>query len=576
VDVNITYLLLTGAETVVDIWLHSGSDSSVLSNEKEIVNTEESTSGGINDVLEQQVPAVKVEGNVKSTASQEVCDTPTKEQLLGLIEPKLEAVDSFDCIASCDDTSQLASGQDGHSSCDMASSSLDHDYFGVVDIKKESGGGCEFVQSLPGCSQEISSEEGTDSCKVKSNVVMDSSVQNHVVKDALVMQENETNSIPFTPELPTQSTTVSNHVVEQNMSVTKNNLKLTTLVKCMDKSGHVFYLTLGKANLKQQIVPKLEQSVKVANLTSLLIKQQTPNPLLHNQLSPTVVTASKPKVKVPVPKPQLNSYNCKVKSSVTSQGNSSVLVSCQEPADGVITNQGSTYSLLSVEANSSSLVTSQGTPTLTPLHGTNLKPGVKVISPVVVANNSSEVMKQLQSSSGQLLALLKVNADVPTAVKLEEGNKAGALKDVNLCSAQTKSNSMQDQSCLIVKNGQLYLLKHQQTSLALSALSAKSSPQKCESILKQQDVLLSDTVWGSKSILTNPVRSTRGGLSLLKKQTNTSVLQNMLPPAVVKIQDVDKSEDARLLLSGRTLVLNKANSRHITHPSKLRYEDALK
>jgi hypothetical protein len=158
-----------------------------------------------------------------------------------------------------------------------------------------------------------------------------------------------------------------------------------------------------------------------------------------------------------------------------------------------------------------------------------------------------------------------------TADRLEEGSKAGVLKDMNVSSTQNKSTPVQDQSLLIAKNGRLYLLKHPQSAVAFSALAAKSNSKKFDSAPKQQDILLSDTVGGSQSLLSNHVRSAKGGVSLLKKQTNTVML-----PTVVKPENVDKSEDARLLISGRTLVLNKANSRQITHSDRMCYLEDLK
>jgi hypothetical protein len=581
---------LTGAETVVDIWLHSGNDSDVLSSDKEAASTEESTSVGNSDALEQLVPEVKVEGSVNSSASQEVCDSPTKEHSLGLIEPKMEIVDSFDCSATCDNTSKLdANVQGEHSSCDLTSS-LDHDYFGGmnVDIKTVCVDSCKSVQSLPGCSQENTSEGCTDVCNMKSSVDLDSDVQNHVIEDAPAVQENKNNSIPLTPDLLTESAIGSSSFVEQNVSIAKNESKLTTLVKCMDRNGHVFYLTLGKTDLKPQmklasVVPKLDQSVKVANLTSLLTKQQSPNTVLRNKLSPTAVVVPKSKLKASTVKAQLSNYDCKVKGDVTSQdnsgciplqSNSSLFVPPHGISGSVMTSCGDAHSLSSEDANSSTLVTLQRTSTVMPIQSTNSKPCMKVTPSMTLANNLSEVLKQLQSSSGKSLSFLKQNVNVPTTERLEEGNEAGDLKVMNLGSAQ-KSTPVQDQSLLIVKNGHLYLVKHIQNSTALSALAAKSSAKKCEAIPKQHGVL-SETVRSSKSLLTSSVHSTKGGFSLLKKQAKTLVPKKLLPPNVMKTTDVDSSEDTRLVFSGRTLVLNKANSRHITHSSKIHYTDALK
>jgi hypothetical protein len=200
----------------------------------------------------------------------------------------------------------------------------------------------------------------------------------------------------------------------------------------------------------------------------------------------------------------------------------------------------------------------------------NLNPSVKVTSPVILVNDSPEVLNQIQSSSGQMLSFLKPNKSVLTAEKLEEGSKAGALKDMNISSTQNKSLPVQDQSLLIAKNGRLYLLKHPQSAVALSALTANSSSKNFDSAPKQKDILLSDTVRGNQSLLSNQMRSAKGGISLLKKQTNTVVL-----PMMVKQENVDKAEDARLL-SGRTLVLNKANSRQITHSNRMSYLEDLK
>jgi hypothetical protein len=401
-----------------------------------------------------------------------------------------------------------------------------------------------------------------------------------MLEDAPIMQKhNTTNSVLLIPELLTQSETVNNHVVEQNVPLAKNNSKLATLVKCVNKCGRVFFVTVGKANVKSQlkvasVVPKLEQSVNVPNLTSLLIKQ-APTTLLRNKLSPTVAVVSKSNENTPNPKSQLNSYNCKVKGSVTSQDNvgfissqtdSLMLVPPQGTPGNGVTAQAS---LLSLGANSSSLVMSQGSSIVTPLPSMNLKPDVKVTSPVILVNDSPEVLNQIQSSSGQ--TFLKPNKSVLTSDKLEEGSKAGALKDMNISSTQNKSIPVQDQSLLIAKNGRLYLLKHPQSAVALSALTAKSSSKKFDSAAKHQDILLSDTVRGSQSLLSNQMRSAKGGVSLLKKQTNTVVL-----PTVVKQENMDKAEDAQLLVSGRTLVLNKANSRQITHSDRMCYLEDLK
>lgn len=693
---------MTGAETVVDIWLHCGSDSGISNSEHEVGSTEESAPDGSSDNMERLSPTAKIEDSVNGPTSGTVCESPNKVKFHGPIEPKLEPVDSSDYMSSCDDTSQTdAAAQGAHSSCDMTSSSLDHDYFGLknVNIKKEHEDGCEFVQPLPGCepvqslqgcesvefvaardamqllpgcesvqflkgcesveslvasesveslaaresvqflpgcksvqplpasesveslpgcesvqslpvsesveslpardsvhplpgcesvqsllgsSQENMSEECIDVCKVKSSVVTDSIVRNHMLEEAPVMQKHKTtNSILLIPELLTQSKTVNNHVVEQNVPLAKNNSKPAMLVKCMNKSGHVFFVTVGKANVKPQlkvasVVPKLEQSVNVPNLTSLLIKQ-APTSLLQNKLSYTSAVVSKSNENTPIPKSQLSSYNCKVKGSVTSQDNfgfissqtnSIVLVPPQGTPGNGVTAQAS---LLSLGANSSSFLTSQGSSIVTPLPSMDLKPGAKVTSPVILVNDSPEVLKQIQSNSGQMLSFLKQNKSLLTSDKSEEGSRAGALKDMNISSTQNKPISVQDQSVLIAKNGQLYLLKHPQSALALSALAAKSSTKKCDSATKQQDTLLSDTVCGSQSLLSNQVRSAKGGVSLLKKQTNTAVL-----PTVGKQVNVVKDEETRLLMSGRTLVLNKANSRQITHSSRMCYLEDLK
>jgi hypothetical protein len=620
-------LLFTGAETVVDIWLHCGSDSGILNSENDIGSTEESVPGGKSDNVEHLAPTVKIEDSVNSPASEEVCQSVAVEKFQGRTKLKLEPVDSSDYTSSCDDTSQPdTAGQGAHSSCDITSSSLDHDYFGVinVNIKKETEDGCESAQSPPGCesvdplsacesvqslqgcesvqslpafesaeslpgcesvqshlgfSQENMSKECIDECKVKSSVVTDS--KNHVLEDPLLMQKHKTNSILLIPELLTQPKTVNNHVVEQNVPLAKNNSKLATLVKCVNKSGRVFFVTVGKANVKPQmkvasVVPKLEQSVNVPTLTSLLIKQASTT-LLQNKLSPTAAVVSKSNENTPTPKSQSNSYNCKVKGSVTSQNNcgfissqsnSSVLIPPQvTPGNGVTTQA----SLLSIGANSSSFIMSQGSSVVTALPSTNLKPGVKATSPVILVNDSPEVLERLQSTSGQMLSFLRPNKSMLTADRLEEGSKAGALKDMNISSTQNKSTPVQDQSLLIAKNGRLYLLKHPQSAVALSALAAKSNSKKFDSAPKQQDILLSDKVRGNQSLLSNQIRSAKGGISLLKKQTNTVVL-----PTVVKPENVDKSEDARLLISGRTLVLNKGISRQITQSERVCHLEDLK
>lgn len=636
-DRTYTGLQTLGAETVVDIWLYSGTDSSSPGNENEVistkegvsgfksdtseqlaevaklnndvyevVSTEESVSGGNSDASEQLAHIVKVNDNVNevvsteesvfggnsgaseqlvevvqvndganSTVSWEVCDSPAKEVLPGLIKPKMEPVDNSECIAPCDDKSQLdASGHGWYSSSDTQFSSLDHDYFGVmnVDIKKESEDDCHSDHSVPDCSQENVSEACRYLCKVKSSVEVDSSVENHMMEAVPVVQENKvTNCIPHTVEAPTKSVAVNNHI-EHNVSSTENNSKLTTLVKCMDKNGHVVYLTLGQTHPKPHVklasvVPTSEQSVYVTKSTSLLNKQQIPHAQLHNKLLPTAVVTSGLKVKSALAKPVLSNYNCKGKDGVISQGNSCMLVTPQGTAGSVITIQSNAHNALSLETNSSSLVTAQQTSALIPSQGTNVKPGVKVTSPVISTNNSSELLKQLQNNSGQLLSLLKLNATMPATNKLEEGNKAGDSK----ASGQNASTSVQDQSFLIIKNGQLYLLKHVQNSATVSVLAAKSSAKQCDSIQKQRSILLTD----SKSLLSSPVRSVKGGISLLKKQASAQVPQSMLSPSTVKPQDMDKSQNARLLISGRSLVLNKANSRHITQSNKIRYGEAL-
>lgn len=700
-DRTYTGLQTLGAETVVDIWLHCGSDSRILNSENEVGSTEESAPSGRSDNVEHLAPTVKIEDSVNSPASEKVCQSVAVEKLHGLTAPKVEPIDSSDYMSSYDVTSHPdAVGQGAHSSYGITSSSLDHDYFGVVNvnIKKESEDGCESVlsppgcesveplpacepvqplpvcesmqslqgcesveslpvcesmqplsgcesveflpgcesvqslkgcelvhsipafqsveslpgcesvqtlqscelvqslpafesmESLPGCesvqshlgsSQENMSQECIDECKVKSSVVTDRIAQNHVLEGAPVMQKHKTtNSVLLIPELLTQSKTVNNNIVEQNVPLAKNNSKLATLVKCVNKSGRVFFVTVGKANVKPQlkvasVVPKLEQSGNVPNLTSLLIKQ-APTTLLQNKLSPTAAVVSKSNENTPTPKSQLNSYNCKVKGSVTSQDNfgfissqtnSSVLIPPHGSSGNGLTAQAS---LLSLGANSSSFITSQGSSIVTPLPSMNLKAGVKATSPVILVNDSPEVLKQLQSSSGQMLSFLKANKSVLTADKLEVGSKGGALKDMNVSSTQNKSDPVQDRSLLIAKNGRLYLLKHPQSAVALSALAAKSNSKKFDSAPKQQDILLSDTVKGSQSLLSNQMRSAKGGISLLKKQINTVVL-----PTVVKPENVDKSEDARLLITSRTLVLNKANSRQITHSDRMCYLEDL-
>jgi hypothetical protein len=139
--------LLTGAETVVDIWLHCGSDYGILSSENEVGSTEESASGGRSDALEHLAPAVKVE---------KCSESPSKEKFHGLIESKQEPVDSSGLAD--------AAGQGAHSSYCITSSSLDHDYFGVMNVNfnEESEDGCESVQSLPGC-ESVQSLPGCES-----------------------------------------------------------------------------------------------------------------------------------------------------------------------------------------------------------------------------------------------------------------------------------------------------------------------------------------------------------------------------------------------------------------------------
>jgi len=625
---------VVGAETVVDIWLYSGTDSSIPGNDSEVVSTEEgvsgrssntaeqliqavkvndcvngvvrteeSVSGGDSDISEQLVQAVKVNGCVNevfsteenlsagnsdilehlaqvveandggnSSVLPEVCDSPAKEMLPGLIKPKIEPVDDTECIAPCDDESQLdASGHGRCRSSDMLVSSLDHDYFGVmkVDIKNESVDEYELEHSVPDFSQENVAEECSDLCKVKSSVEVDSKVENHLIEVAPVVKENNINCVLRTVEVPTKPVTVNNHL-EQNLSSTENNSKLTTLVKCMDKNGHVFYLTLGQTHLKPQVnlasvVPTSEQSVSVINSTSLLNKQTSSHTQLHNKVLPTTAVTSGLRVKSPLAKPVFSNYSCKEKDGVIPEGNLCSLVPPHGTAGSAITTESNALDTLSLETNPSSLLTSQQTPKLIPSQGTNVKPGVKVTSPVVSTNNSSKSLKQLQNSSGQLLSFLKMNATMPTTKKLEGGNKAGDSK----ASVQNASTPIQDQPFLVVKNGQLYLLRHAQNSATLSALAGKSSGK---SIPKQQSILLTE----SKSLLSGPVWSVKGGVSLLKKQANAQVLENMLSTPTVKLQDVDKSENARLLISGRSLVLNKANSRHITQSNKIRYGEALR
>jgi hypothetical protein len=545
--------------------------------------------------LEHLAPAEKVEGSVNSPDFEKVPESPSEGKLHGLIEPKLEPVDCSEFASSCDDTSQHdAAGQGAH---DIASSSLDHDYFGVMNgnFKEESEDGCESVQalaacesveSLPGCESVQSllsssqAKEFTDACRVKSSVLTGDTVQNHMLEGAPVMQKHKaTNSIPLIPKLQTQPETVNNHVLEQNVPLAKNSLKLGTLMKCINKNGQVFFLTVRRASVKSQlklasVVPKLEQSAHVPNLTSLLIKQ-APNPLLQNKLSPPAVVASKSSQNSPTPSSQVNSYNCKVKGSGTSednlglspsQTNSSLLVPPQGSVGNGVTTQASVHSLLSLGAKSSSSVTTKG-PSLV----MNLKPGMKVTSPVILVKDSPEVLKQLQSSFGHTLSFLKPNRNVLAADELEEGNKLEALNDMIRNSTQNKSAPVQDQPLLIAKNGRLYLVKHPESAVALSALTTKSSSKKFGSIPKQQDTILPSTVQGSQSLLSNPTCSVKPGVSLLKKHMKTVVL-----PPVEKLQNLDKSEDCRLLMSGRTLVLNKGNSRQITRSDRLCYLEDLK
>jgi hypothetical protein len=653
---------LTGAETVVDIWLHYGSDCGIVNGENDAGSTEESASAGRNDALEHMSAALKVEDSINSPSFGKVSESLSEKKFHGLIEPKLEQEDDSDLMSSCDDTSRPdVPGQGAQNSCNITSSPLDHDYFGVmnVNVKTEREDGCELVQSLPGCesaqslatcelveslpgpesvqsmaacelegslpdckssqsllcsTQATMSEECVDVSKVKSSVATDGSVRNNVLEGAPVMQKHKmTNPIPPISELLAQTKTVSNHVAGQNVPLAQNNSKLGTLMKCIDKSGRVFFVTVGRTNVKSQlklasVVPKLEQSVHVPNLTSLLIKPP-PNTLLQNKLSPTLVAISESSEHSPTPRSQPNSY-CKVKGSgtsednfglipsqtnssvlVTTQGsagngvttqasvhsllsvgaNSSVPVTTQGSAGNGVTTQASVHSLLSVGANSSGFITSKGLSLVTPMSSMNLKPGVKVTSPVILVKNSPEVRTQLQSGSGQTLSFVKPNKNVLAADKLEEGNKLGALKDVIISSAQNKSISVQDQSLLIAKNCRLYLLKHPQSAVTLSALTAKSGSKKFDSVPRQQETLLPDAVRGGQSLLLNPVHSAKAGVSLLKKHTNAVVL-----PAVEKPQNIDKSEDARLLMSGRTLVLNKGNSRQITHSDRMCYLEDLK
>lgn len=598
--------LVTGAETVVDIWLYCGIDSSIPGNDSEVVSTEESVSGHISNTSEQLIQAVKVNDCVNEVVSTEeylsggnsdilehlaqvvevndggnsatlpeVCDSPAKDMLPGLIKPKIEPVDDSECIAPCDDRSQLnARGYGGCRSSDMQVSSLDHDYFGVmnVDIKKESEDEYKSEHSVRDFSQQNFAEECSDLCKVKSIVEVDSNVENHVMEVAPVVKEDNINCILHTVEVPTKPVTINNHL-EQNLSPEESNSKLTTLVKCMDKNGHVFYLTLGQTHLKPQVnsasvVPTSEQSVNVINSTSLLNKQQSSHTQLHNKLLPTTAVTSGLRVKSTLAKPVFSNYSCKKKDSVVLEGNSCLLVPPHGTAGSVITTESNTLDALSLETNPSSLLTSQQTSKLIPSQGTNVKLGVKVTLPVLSTNNSTKLLKQLQNSSGQCLSFLKLNATMPTTNNLEGGNKAGDLN----ASVQNASTPIQYQSFLVAKNGQLCLLRNVQNSATLSALAGKSSGKKCESIPKQQSILLTE----SKSLLSGPVRSVKGGVSLLKKQANAQVPEKMLSPTTVKPQDVDKSENTRLLISGRCLVLNKANSRHITQSNKIRYGEALR
>jgi len=625
-----------GAETVVDIWLYSGTDSSIPGNDSEVVSTEESVSGHINNTSEKLIQAVKVNNYVNEVVSTEgsvfgadsdiskhlvpavkvndcvnevvsteenlsggnsdilehlaqvvevndggnsavlleVCDSPAKSMLPGLIKPKIEPVDDAECIAPCDDKSQLdSSGHGGCRSSDMLVSSLDHDYFGVmnVDIKKESEDEYKSEHSVPDFSQKNVAEECSDLCKVKSIVEVDSNVENHVMEVAPVVKENNINCILHTVEVPTKRATINNHL-EQNLSSEENNSKLTTLVKCMDKNGHVFYLTLGQTHLKPQVnsvsvVPTSEQSVNVINSTSLLNKQQS-HTQLHNKLLPTTAVTSGLRVKSTLAKPVFINYSCEKKDSVILEGNSCLLVPPHGTGGSMITTESNTLDALSLETNPSSSLTSQQTSKLIPSQGTNVKPGVKVTLPVISTNNSTKLLKQLQNSSGQFVSFVKLNATMPTTNKLEGGNKAGDSK----ASVPNASTPVQYQSFLVAKNEQLCLLRYVQNSATLSALAGKSSGKKCESIPRQQSILLTE----SKSLLSGPVRSVKGGVSLLKKQANAQVPENMLLPTTVKPQDVDKSENARLLISGRSLVLNKANSRHITLSNKIRYGEALR
>lgn len=580
-----TFLLLAGAETVVDIWLHTGNDSDVVSSDKKVASTEESTSVGRSDVLEQVDSGVKVGDSFNSGASQEVCDSATKEHSRGLIEPKLEVVDSFDCSATRDNASELDTNVQGERSSRDMTSSLDHDYFGGmnVDIKSERADSRESVQSLPCFSRENSLEDYADVGNMKSGVEPDCNMQNHVIEDVPAVREKKNNSISV---LKTESVTGSSSVIEQNVSVAKNDSVLTTLVKCMDKNGHIFYLTLGKSGPKPQVnlasvVPRLDHSLKPANFTSLLMKQQSPNTAICSKLSPTADVVSKSKLNSSTVHVQFNNHDCNAKGSAPSkdnsgiiplQSNSSLFVPPRGISGSTMMTSGGVHNMLPEEANSTTSVTLQGTSKMIPVQSTNSNPGMKVTPSTTLASNLSEVLKQLQGSSGKSLSFLKQNSNLPATEKLEDGNRDGDLKGVNLGSAQ-KTTPVPAQSLLIVRNGHLYLVKHIHNSTASSTLT--TSANKYRVILKQPGVI-SDTVQISKSLMTSSVNSTKGGISLLKNHAKKSVPTKLLQPNAVKMADVDSSENTQLVFSGRTLVLNKANSRHITHSSKMHYADALK
>ncbi|XP_067004518.2 YEATS domain-containing protein 2 isoform X2 [Anabrus simplex] len=410
--------------------------------------------------------------------------------------------------------------------------------------------------------------------------------------------------------------------------------KPTTLVKCMDKSGNVFYITVGLPNTKSQSKVLGGTSVtdtstgaiqgSIGDLKTNLAVSLLSNSLLTKETQQAQKNSG-PLLKVKTPNSENTSHLISVSSpvmkSLITPKTSALSAQKLSPTKSVMNSVHNVIDLASKQGQSSlisgrsnSIVSNK---TLSPAISNKFLNAKSIVKPQLSMTSSASSASMLEgitsvdcsasAASDQLqlsTSLIKYN------VKM--GNKLHSTQVVpdSRTSLSTNHNSKgnshlnhqtQGQSLLLVKDGQIFLLKHTPTaSTASSKLNVTTGKQSTVNMSHEELTKNHPSLSGTSNVATvlnslvlqpqlNPgavgvkvnqsvcsprtlLSSAKPGVSLLKKNVvKTDVAEDL----VKKEKDEKLQEEQRLLFSGRTLVLNKAN-RIVLNSKKPEFEEKLK